>query len=587
VLTYVYILFLECMDFFCFNVGDDGSQSLVLRINGIDVTLQGDKVHEILDTIDACCRESLGRGIFPHGSDAAVETMQLTPHTLLGPATSAATSGGASAASAVAMVTDEGSVQLIDAKKVFRTYLHSYPMLPRPPIAETAEWAKRGVILAPKSQRDVFAKERAEEERLEQEMQRMAAEVQLQRQQRHIEQGRDDMQKYQKKKAKAGGEDGEGDGEEGSDASDNDEAVGAVVGHGGMVLKKKKAHTSRSVFGATETSEDIRLQMLQERVSAVVCGVSSKPTSRFKQFAIPVAPTRVAGTIKLVTSYDKKRSVRRPVVLESRGLAELLELPPVTLTLGGTSGGAGGTDLTAGLEAYFESQPLLLQQQQLQRARAASPSGSGMRSGSATGDVDGGGGVGGGKSTKKDRSKSSKKGSVAGESVAMAADGLEAGSPSTSQVLAWDAERVQSSILEHSVVNTMLFNERLELQAEWCEQSRDLLYNHNTSNLQYESRQLQSKPLRHAAQAQTQKQTHAPKVGFASSDSDESDAPQSHNNKNKKGPVDEETEGEEEQAPVVVSRAPPKDPYLHGLGFYLKKKRQAAGRSDAGADYMR
>ena len=55
----------------CLFADDSGTQLLVLNVNGMDVALRGDKVHEILDMIDACCREALGRGYFPYGSDEA------------------------------------------------------------------------------------------------------------------------------------------------------------------------------------------------------------------------------------------------------------------------------------------------------------------------------------------------------------------------------------------------------------------------------------------------------------------------------------------------------------------------------------
>lgn len=69
---------------------------------------------------------------------------------------------------------------------------------------------------APKSRRELLARERAEEERVENEMVRLAAESQMERNQRQIKQGREEMKRYQSENEASdnGGEDNENDSDE-------------------------------------------------------------------------------------------------------------------------------------------------------------------------------------------------------------------------------------------------------------------------------------------------------------------------------------------------------------------------------------
>ena len=141
---------------------------------------------------------------------------------------------------------------------------------------------------------------------------RAAAEAQLERNQRHIEQGRENMKMYQKANKT---------GEDGSDGSDAEE--GTATRRQSALARKRK--NNRSVFGDASSTEEIRMQLQQDRISSLACGVSRKTSTKFGDYVIPAAPTRVGGAVKLVTSNDKKRSLRRPVILESRGMEAVLE----------------------------------------------------------------------------------------------------------------------------------------------------------------------------------------------------------------------------------------------------------------------
>jgi len=115
---------------------------LVLSISGKEIALRGPKVHEILDMIDSCTREALGRGFFPYGSDAS--TVTLVSQTLgMG-----STGGGGSGSNSNTSTSSEldGQATLHDAKRLMKSFLHTFPMLPRPPIPETAQLATTGEL---------------------------------------------------------------------------------------------------------------------------------------------------------------------------------------------------------------------------------------------------------------------------------------------------------------------------------------------------------------------------------------------------------------------------------------------------------
>ncbi len=131
---------------------------LVLSISGKEIALKGSKVHEILDMVDSCTREALGRGFFPFGSDAA--TVTLVSQTLgMSTANSTNNTGNTSHYNSHSSVGGifggvltstgnsnelDGQVQLHDAKKLIMSFLHTFPMLPRPPIPDTAQLATVG-----------------------------------------------------------------------------------------------------------------------------------------------------------------------------------------------------------------------------------------------------------------------------------------------------------------------------------------------------------------------------------------------------------------------------------------------------------
>jgi hypothetical protein len=427
----------------------------VFNINGMDLALRGDKVHEILDMLDACCREALGRGFFPYGSD----------ETRVPPGSQHQAPPGAAAGAASLALDEDTAVYQTNSKKIFKNFLHMFPMLPRPPIPETAARAEKGFIATPKSQRDLFAKERAEEERLEHEISRAAAEAQLERNQRHIEQGRENMKMYQKANKT---------GEDGSDGSDAEE--GTATRRQSALARKRK--NNRSVFGDASSTEEIRMQLQQDRISSLACGVSRKTSTKFGDYVIPAAPTRVGGAVKLVTSNDKKRSLRRPVILESRGMEAVLERAAVRISLAA--------------EPAAEAAPA-----------PASP----VRAGAA-----------------------------AKPSMTISFGSANA-QASESTLLGWSNDRLQSALLEQSTNAVMQFHQRTEETQGLWHQSAELLEG-NTP-----------------------------------------DAPDTEDTPPWSAPERTEVEQGQSEPDAPQLARPSKDPYLHGVSFYLRKKKRGVAPS--------
>lgn len=278
------------------------------------------------------------------------------------------------------------------------------------------------------------------------------------------------MRKYQKN---ASNKDGDG---EGSDGSDAEEGVSAAAGSRASARKRK---INRSVFGDINTTAEIRMQILQERISSVACGVSRKTSARFGELAIPAAPMRMGGVVKLITTQDKKRALRKPVIAESRGLKEALDRPLVSLSLS--------------VEAPAPA-PVV--------APVTTPG----------------------------KNKKSKENNVAFVAPPPASE---------STLLSWSHDRLQTAILEQSAAVAMAFQHRVEsLQAARLE-SADLVQAHTVQS----------------------------ELSFEPSDEVESDLEDDLS-------LSQLQISPSGKARVVqaASNGNGRDPYLHGISHYMKKK---------------
>jgi len=306
--------------------------------------------------IESCTRESLIRGYFPYGADPSIDTLH-SP--LLSSYRSDSTLFNSTSYSSVDItigVAKEGNpFYLTDTKATLQQYLYFYPMLPRPPLpkptqcvgsigtthaSDTLEYEEeiilkhnKGFIHVPTSQRALLAYERAEEERREREMVNEAERLQLERQQKQIQQGRLDMKKYQSV-SKHDDED-----------SDNDDDN----------VNKKSGVVSAVSNGITE-------EVLAERLVSVVSGVHSKSSTIVKEFNLSNVPIRIGGIMKLkktvkivnnINTFPRSSSIKfdmkssnnnnnnssstgRPSLRPSVGLEGFLKRSPVLLSYSST-----------------------------------------------------------------------------------------------------------------------------------------------------------------------------------------------------------------------------------------------------------
>jgi hypothetical protein len=184
--------------------------------------------------------------------------------------------------------------------------------------------------------------------------------------------------------------------------------------------------------------------------------------------------------VKLVTSNDKKRSLRRPVILESRGMEAVLERAAVRISLA--------------------AEPA---------AEAAQPSASPVRAGA------------GGK-----------------PSMAISFGSPVAQQASESTLLGWSNDRLQSALLEQSTTAVMQFHQRTEEAQGLWHRSEELL-EENTPE--------------------------AP---------DTDDFPPWAQQPERAG----EEKGEVDADGAQLTRTS-KDPYLHGVSYYLRRKKRLVAPS--------
>ncbi len=177
---------------------------------------------------------------------------------------------------------------------------------------------------------------------MENEMVRLAAESQMERNQRQIKQGREEMKRYQSENeaSENGGDDEEDDeGEEGENKRKSS--------------NRKSKRQNRSVFTKSIGTVELREQINHQRLTAAVCGVSERTISQLKNVVIPAVPTRIGGVVKLDPLSaaggsggshleQRKRQLYKPVIEESKGWVQLAEGRPVGLSWA-VSAGYGGT----------------------------------------------------------------------------------------------------------------------------------------------------------------------------------------------------------------------------------------------------
>jgi hypothetical protein len=228
---------------------------------------------DIQTLIEAFSLEMLSRGSFPHGLEGGNDILDLGESYLLAS----------------------------DSKAVMQRFLRNYPMLPTPPPPCALERAPT-YFDPPKSRRAILAEERAEEERIELEQARLAAESHAAKNLAHLEHGKQTLQKFMTE-----------------DDDDDDEEGGADGGgEGGKKVKKSKR---RSATTMTETAENIRNHM----ITAAVSGVSQRPP--LITLSIPPPPVRGVG-MRLDSMFGGD-TTNKPAKIRSNASSRQLQAPTV------------------------------------------------------------------------------------------------------------------------------------------------------------------------------------------------------------------------------------------------------------------
>ena len=138
-----------------------GLTKLLLNINGMDISITSPSAEEQHAILLTATMESLGRGIYPHGTEGGNDILNV----------------------------GEALVVQSDPKAILQSYINLFPNVPVPPapaaVAEAADY-----IELPKSRMTIMMEERADEELAELEQARLAAEARAEKLQQQREQGK-------------------------------------------------------------------------------------------------------------------------------------------------------------------------------------------------------------------------------------------------------------------------------------------------------------------------------------------------------------------------------------------------------------
>ena len=219
------------------------SQLLRMVVNEKILPIITISAHDIQTLFEAFSLEILARGSFPHGLEGGNDILDV----------------------------GESFQSASDSKVVIQRFLRNYPMLPTPPSPYSLDRASI-YFDPPKSRRAILAEERAEEERIELEQARLAAESHAAKNLAHLEHGKQTLQKFMTE-----------------DDDDDDELDGVVAPTDPNGKKGKKSRRRTGLSTMKESSENIRNAM----ITSAVCGVSSRPP--LISVNVPPPPARGVG----------------------------------------------------------------------------------------------------------------------------------------------------------------------------------------------------------------------------------------------------------------------------------------------------
>ena len=234
---------------------------LVMTINGLKIELISPRAGKQLKEIKRCVLEALARGAFPHGTEGGNDILDV----------------------------GESIVPISDCKDIMRRYVREFPLIAVPPTPAQLSEAP-DYFDVPKSRREIMIEERAEEELLELEQSRLAAETLVQKMQQQQARGRKDLQSIQK-------DDSDSDASDSSPrrnlhVNDNKSATAINDKRDSLIARKSSMTTAN----------------LQSKISNAACGVPSG-----KESTVVNVPTKRNGKLKL-EKIERVKHAERPVL---------------------------------------------------------------------------------------------------------------------------------------------------------------------------------------------------------------------------------------------------------------------------------
>ena len=217
---------------------------LTIIINELQIKLISTSIDDLTNILDGLCLELLAKGVYRHGLEGGFDILDK----------------------------EDTFVSSTDSSAVFQRFQVLFSCLPTPP-SPTQLIRAQSYVEPPKSRRAILAEARAEEERIELEQARLAAQAASDRNQAHIEKGRQALTTMM----------------EDDDEDDDDDEDGATKKPGRV--KKQRRRISLLGKGRQHVNP---LQMRMQMVENAVCGVSSRP-SALPDVIVPPIPERRTG----------------------------------------------------------------------------------------------------------------------------------------------------------------------------------------------------------------------------------------------------------------------------------------------------
>lgn len=276
-------------------IDEENLRQLVLNISGLKLMFQGGKLDCALEVMNIYSKETLKKGAYPYGTRTNIDELlvinayndQHFPQAKVNLASSFSTASSS-------LAQNNNNTQ---GNHLFQLFLANYSLLPVPPMIDNHAFMRsEKFFVAPPSQREIIASTRYEEEKLEEEIMKLAEQILLEKNQQQITKGRNEVMHRS-----LNDEDDEQDEEniqEPVDSTDKEKSSGNL--NRNVKLKRK----NRSVFQGNrlKSNEEINQILLKDRLDAAVCGVFNKDSIFTQQLQLPTLPFRIKGKVKMPTT---------------------------------------------------------------------------------------------------------------------------------------------------------------------------------------------------------------------------------------------------------------------------------------------